>query len=116
MRREGSPFNGISNLLRVTWLVMRGDPGVRVWGPGPNVTVVKRIKTNTDLFILNLCIHITYVNVNDYLQLQTSRAYILCPVAIEFEEREPQACSPVFPRSLPHLEFLGANVIRTRFH
>jgi hypothetical protein len=52
--------------------------------------VAGRIITNINLFGLNFYTHFIYTYTNLYLQLQTTRTCVVCPVKGEFGERWPQ--------------------------
>ena len=97
---------GIGPLLR--------SCNVHLSTPDPERGVVLRTNINTNFFVLNFCTYIKYIGANSYLQLQANQRCIPFPVASAFEGRQCEASHQEFPRSLPHLGVLGANVIETR--
>ena len=50
---------------------------------GVDGRVVRVVNTNTDLFVLNFCTYITYIYINNYLQLQVNRMCISWPATSE---------------------------------
>ena len=82
-----------------------------------NRGVVKSTNINTDLFVLNFGMNITYIYTTLSLQFWPSMIYSSSPVRSEFGERWPWFSEwSEFPWSLPHLGILGAKVIETWTH
>jgi len=99
---ESDPLSHCRNTLLKTRRVARG--------------VARRTNMNTNLFVLNFCIHVIYIYTSLYLWLQAIQAYSACPVEGDSGQRWPQIQWSKFPRSLPHLGIMGAKAIGTRTH
>jgi len=81
---------------------------------GPDQGVLHEITRTVHFSILNFCTQAIYICTNLSLHLQTNQEGITCPVGSELGSESTGIELRQFPRSLPHLKILGANVIRLR--